>query len=710
MTGRPGADLAPLEYRYVLDAAMPRMAAEGSSGSQPLVLCNVPALADEVRQRLPLAHEGLRAASSPPAAHAALWIEPLTTTWRADLAALAGSVRDGGRLIVIASQPLSLALAERRAWQSRQISKTGPGGVPIGTRFRGLPRLLAALAGSGFRIEGRFGLHPVAVMAANLLSRQLERLHRPDLGDRLHFWARLHYCAGGPMGWMPTVALVTARKEAVPAQLAEMLLAMTPGRGRAIAGPADAPIRGTARSIPISQMDARAAAATAAVARLDAWFETMRSVAPGSDQAQGSRGYGGPVAHWWQQSFLYTGPGLDWRCEGIIIGYLHLWERTQDGRWLAKARRAGDDLVESQLESANFPGSAFELNPAAAGTPHEAACDLGLLRLALALREANGSDWEKYAACAERNLRNFYLGQMWNAEMRAIGDHPRQRTGPATFVPNKAATACEALFLMAEVSGDARWVEEYALPTLRQITDHQVGGSGRRGDLLAGAIAQNSLGAHRVEKYFPIYNARCIPALLQGYRWTGDERYAECALRAMAFIVRWARPDGSLPTVIYPDARINASPSWVAPLGDVLRAADELAPLGFTADLSATWERLLAGQDESGGIQTAQGFARQGGGPRAGVSAPLTRPDVRDVLHVVGWCDKAFRFLAAHAGPHVPHGLSTRFEVDCEFRGQAMHLVETPDALEITSRGAVSYQWRKGETWPQVASPEFWLR
>ena len=45
-----------------------------------------------------------------------------------------------------------------------------------------------------------------------------------------------------------------------------------------------------------------------AVANLDAWLDTMRS----------PDGYGGPVAHWWQNCLQFTGAGLDWRYEGII--------------------------------------------------------------------------------------------------------------------------------------------------------------------------------------------------------------------------------------------------------------------------------------------------------------------------------------------------------------------------------------------------------
>ncbi len=424
-----------------------------------------------------------------------------------------------------------------------------------------------------------------------------------------------------------------------------------------------------------------------AVAALDAWFEHMR----------GPGGYGGPVAHWWQQSLLYTGAGLDWRYEGLMMGYLTLWERTGNARWLAKARRAGDDLVAGQLASGHYTASAFEINPATAGTPHEAACDASLLALAMALRQAGQRGWETYAVRAEYNLRSFYIAQLWNAEAQAFADDPRADA----FVPNKAATAAEAMFLLSELTGNEMWAERYALPTLHRVMAHQVQGQ----SWLDGAIAQSTLNHRRIEKYFPYYISRCIPALLRGYRWTNDERYAASALRAMTFIAQWLQEDGSLPTVVYPNQRINRYPAWIAPLGDVLRAADELRPYGWDGDLSATEEWLLRGQDASGGIQTARGFGRQAAGAR-----PASVPDVRDVLHVAGWCDKAFRYLAAHVSGELPTGTSAPFETACAFQGQPMHLIETPEKLEISTRGRLCYRWQKGNPWAETASPAFWLR
>jgi hypothetical protein len=347
---------------------------------------------------------------------------------------------------------------------------------------------------------------------------------------------------------------------------------------------------------------------------------------------------------------------------------------------------------------------------------------VGLLLLAQVLREEGESAWQRFAACAERNLRAFYIEQLWDAEAKSFRDHPHL----PSFVPNKAATACQAFFLLAEVRQDASYVEQYVLPTLERLMEYQVGDG--EPERLRGAIAQNSLGSQRIEKYFPIYIARCVPALLRGYDWTNDGRYVECALRAMQFIARFLYEDGSLPTVIYANQELNRYPSWIAPLGDVLGAVQALRPYGLEAEFEATHERLLAGQDESGGIQTATGFAAQarwgdgaltkegsGDGTRGRFKERATRrgglPEVRDLLHVVGWCDKAFGYLATLVESELPRAdARMEFESYCTFQGHIMHMRETSGLLQITKGGQVCYRWRKGEPWPEVATPEFWLR
>ncbi len=366
-------------------------------------------------------------------------------------------------------------------------------------------------------------------------------------------------------------------------------------------------------------LDARAYQAVAeAVASLDRWLNSMRQ----------SGGYGGPVVHWWRDCQDYTGPGLDWRYEGIIAGYLNLWEQSGDERWLAKARRAGDDLVAGQLPSGNYRNSQFELNPGTCGTPHEAACDLGLLKLASVLRGIAHPDWEIYYRTARRNTEAFYIQRLWDDSAHYFREDPTV----LCFVPNKAATLSEALFALAKVSGETVWAERYALPTLNAVLEHQL-----TGGELDGAIYQNSFGQRKILKFFPYYISRCIPGLLEGLAWNGDGRYAEAARKAAAFVLRVRLADGSFPQVVYPGRRANRYPQWVAAVGDILRALDLAREVGVEFDGFPSLDWLLAGRLPEGAFRTALGFGRVTPGGKS--------DDPRDDLPVVGWNDKAFRYL-----------------------------------------------------------------
>ena len=422
-----------------------------------------------------------------------------------------------------------------------------------------------------------------------------------------------------------------------------------------------------------------------ATANLAHWLETMR----------GPRGYGGPVAHWWQQSLIYTGPGLDWRYEGIICGYVQLWQRTGNKLWLQRARQAADDIVQGQAANGHFAASAFEINPASAGTPHEAAACVGLLTLVKALKQANQTEYEAYLACAQQCLHNYYIKQLWDSTLQAFRDSP----AGITFVPNKAATACDAFFLLTEITGDSSWVDEYVLPTLTYLLKHQVQTPGK----LHGAIAQNSFGTRIIAKYFPIYIARCVSALVQAYRWSNQEQYLSAAKAALAFIERYVRPDGSFATVVYANTRTNEHPAWIAALGDILRAADELSPYGITLNLQSTIQRLLQGQDTTGGIQTATGFAAQASNRHS------NKRDVRDILHVAGWCDKAFRWLTTQIKDDLPAAQTADLVIPCTFQGQKLLYSETNTFVKLHKQNSIVYHWQKGTDWPEQATEAFWL-
>jgi hypothetical protein len=396
---------------------------------------------------------------------------------------------------------------------------------------------------------------------------------------------------------------------------------------------------------------------------------------------------------------LFCGPGLDWRYEGIIRGHVTLFDRTGDPRWLAKARRAGDDLVRGQLPDGRFRNSGFERNPLPGGTPHEAAADAGLLVLVSALRSAGHSGWEAYFDAAERNLVRYHLGSLWDERHRRFSD------GRGSFVPNKAATITEAICHLARLTGETELLERLVGPTADAILAHQVR---LPGSALDGAISQASIGGRRVDQFFPYYVARCIPGLVAAFRSLGAERYLDAARAAAGFLGRARDQDGAYPQILYREGRVNRYPRWVAAAGDIIRILEMIRPLGIDIDTGPTTRWLLAGQLPTGAVRVAEGFSAQVG--QHGTSEP---PDVRDLLPVVGWNDKALHGLATL----VPQGMTIPaaqtgddFLTRATWRslgghGQSVLYREDAETVEVVGRQGVCYRWRKGEPWASVRPP-----
>jgi hypothetical protein len=191
LSTQPMIALALLDYRYAIDAALATI----GDCSAVAVRCNAGELMGEIRQRI-------RRRATLYDAVAALWVEPLRETWRAELREFADELPTGAMLAVIASQPLARLLPERYGTESR----------PFGLQLGGIARLRRALGRFGFSITASYGFHSLVAIALNALSAQVARRGRPDIGDRLRVAAQLRYCAPGPLAALSTVALIVARK------------------------------------------------------------------------------------------------------------------------------------------------------------------------------------------------------------------------------------------------------------------------------------------------------------------------------------------------------------------------------------------------------------------------------------------------------------------------------------------------------------------
>ena len=404
-----------------------------------------------------------------------------------------------------------------------------------------------------------------------------------------------------------------------------------------------------------------------ALTNLDAWLQTMRQ--PG--------GFGGPVAHWWRHSLLYAGPGLDWRYEGILCGYAELYRKTGREVWLHRVREAAGDLLDGQRVGGGLMASEFEINPGTLGTPHEAAAVLGLLDSVDCLTP--GERGRVLGLCEA--VLDHLIAELWDEELRGFNDRP----GIRGRVPNKLATLGEALLRFVLVTGEQRYLV-YARACLDDVVHYQAAGAG-------GAIHQYAPDADLGDgRFFPYYNARCIPGLLAGADAFSDERYAFTAARAAAFI-RGTLAENRWPQIVYAGGKDVRWPSWVAGSADILRA---LHLVGDDVLEHGAMERLLRSQLPGGGFPTAEGFALRDRGRASGKTA-----DWLDILPVCGWNDKALRLLAALLSADAPVCAVTgkTAEIEVQFYGMAAIFHEDRDALSVRVKERTVVHWRKDEPW-----------
>jgi len=299
-------------------------------------------------------------------------------------------------------------------------------------------------------------------------------------------------------------------------------------------------------------------------------------------------GYGGPVAHWWQNRYRYAGPGRDWRYEGILIAYSELFLKTTNDCYRLRLLRAIHDLSEAQSEQGHFAASKFEINPGTVGTPHEAAASLGLLEASQAIKS------QEALSVAKRNL-DALIAALWDEKGQGFNDSLTARGR----VPNKLATFAQALFKCFELSKEEKYLN-YARAAIDDVLAFQVDQGSN-----AGAIHQYAADAQSGDKrFFPYYNARCIPPLVIAAKVLNEAKYHDAAVRALTFIEKQRLDDGSWPQIVYDGGKKANWPRWNAGAADILLAYHVLEEKLPEQSLN----RLLDSQLASGGFTTAYGL------------------------------------------------------------------------------------------------------
>ncbi|MFH0970353.1 MAG: prenyltransferase/squalene oxidase repeat-containing protein [Candidatus Diapherotrites archaeon] len=376
------------------------------------------------------------------------------------------------------------------------------------------------------------------------------------------------------------------------------------------------------------------------VSNLLDWFTTVEQ----------SRGFGGPVVHYWDDSLSYIGPGTDWRYEGLITGLLSLEKNTKNSHYLEYARSCGEYILKNQRDNGTFNDSAFEANPSMGfiSIIHECAVDIALLRLGTRLEKMEKGKGQPFIDAARKNIDGVLIARFWNDEKKTFQQYEKGQcnNAPNLFVPNKIATACEALLLLTDATRDQKYAE-YATHAGAMILSLQ-----SNEKPTAGGIFQ----ANDKEQIITYYTARCVSPLFLLYAHTKEKRFQHAAQKAARFIISQQLEDGSFAFGYHHGKKIRY-PIFGAGTGDVLRALKKIG--GFQANVKKGTTFLLSLQQPTGGFASFVGLD-------VNENSPFVA-SWKDHLSVAGWNDKALRFLAKKTKGKIPRAnTSAAFIITCE--------------------------------------------
>ncbi|MGE3912364.1 MAG: hypothetical protein AB7K36_23585 [Chloroflexota bacterium] len=192
-----------LAYQWALDVATLELRRMGGS---PLILSTHPLLGQEAARRLDV--DWPNAADQPAATHSAshlassaLWIEPVRADWYSTLARIGESVDRNGLLLVMTGVP----------WLSRGLPERTAPGVPPAAQLLGSRAIVQRLRLAGWHVDRVLGLRGPRALGFGILERLALRVKRPALADRLGVSMRASFMERGPLTYVSTIALVSAR-------------------------------------------------------------------------------------------------------------------------------------------------------------------------------------------------------------------------------------------------------------------------------------------------------------------------------------------------------------------------------------------------------------------------------------------------------------------------------------------------------------------
>lgn len=405
---------------------------------------------------------------------------------------------------------------------------------------------------------------------------------------------------------------------------------------------------------------------TAALSRLEAWFETMRS----------DGGYTGPSIGRRQYAALFCGPGFDWRYEGLLDGLIARYATTHGAAYLKRMEWAVNCIAAAQLRIGCFRNSHFDANPCEGGMPHEPAMLAAACRARKVLAEAGSPAVAVLDTTLERYVEEYLLKRLWSKQLLTFKDW--EITDFTVYTPDSVAAVIELLLAYGEISGQQARLEPYVAQAGQSLLKAQANGSVLDGGIFPASNIRDAISPYRA--------ARCLPALAQMAERNDDGVYMKAAERLATFVETYFEH-----SVVYanrPHARVPMLYGALAGTALLLHRSD----FSQKEPRERALHMLLQHQQSTGAFENAAGFGGQ--------SSPQ-RPDWRSIMPVCGWQDKIFALLASVCDRPSESAVPAPCEREVKVRGRNATYREDDESMCITTRsGQVLFAWKKKTVWP----------
>ena len=338
--------------------------------------------------------------------------------------------------------------------------------------------------------------------------------------------------------------------------------------------------------------------------------------------------YNGPVVHRYDLKRMFKIHDTPWSQGPIINGYINLFTKTEEKKWLKEAISAADLQCKRLQKTGEYKYAGFE-DDRFSSLVHNSLANCALLDLAETMIK-QGMNTAKYIKTVKFNIDNYIIGQLWNKEFGAFkfSKTDYYSLDKVRFVVNMNSVAVESLIKLSYLTGKKEY-QEYALRVGEWILKEQITSN----NLENGGINYSQVQPHVL---IAIYTALAMRGLDDLYNLTSDERYLEMIKNAAHHLVNLKDPE----TKLFYHASINGElikyPEFIAGSGIIFKALDDAEKVtGIIYDYNDSLSTVIKNQLSNGGFPNFIGYRDFN-----------NKIEVwEDIIPVTGWNAHLFEFL-----------------------------------------------------------------